>query len=258
MKLEVYYVDAFTSKIFSGNPAAVIFSELNDEALMQKIATENNLSETAFVNLKNNSIRWFSPACEVNLCGHATLASAYVYFNFLNNDAESISLNSASGELKVYKQENFLQLDFPKDNFQEVDMINAVEQATGVRPSETYLGDINLFAVFDNEDNVSNMTPNFDAVSKLDGQGLIISSSSNQYDFVSRYFCPKYGINEDPVTGSAHTTLIPYWSEKLNKISLEAKQVSKRGGELFCENTENRVLIGGNAVLYMKGVIEID
>ena len=127
-----------------------------------------------------------------------------------------------------------------------------------MRPSETYLGDINLFAVFDNEDNVSNMTPNFDAVSKLDGQGLIISSSSNQYDFVSRYFCPKYGINEDPVTGSAHTTLIPYWSEKLNKISLTAKQVSKRGGELFCENTENRVLIGGNAVLYMKGVIEID
>ena len=258
MKLEVYYVDAFTSEIFSGNPAAVIFSELNDEVLMQKIATENNLSETAFVNLKNNSIRWFSPACEVNLCGHATLASAYVYFNFLNNDAESISLNSASGELKVYKQENFLQLDFPKDNFQEVDMINAVEQATGVRPSETYLGDINLFAVFDNEDNVSNMTPNFDAVSKLDGQGLIISSSSNQYDFVSRYFCPKYGINEDPVTGSAHCELVPYWSEKLNKISLEAKQVSKRGGELFCENTENRVLIGGNAVLYMKGVIEID
>ena len=169
-----------------------------------------------------------------------------------------LALNSASGELKVYKQENFLQLDFPKDNFQEVDMIEAVENATGVRPLETYLGDINLFAVFDNEDNVSNMTPNFDAVSKLDGQGLIISSSSNQYDFVSRYFCPKYGINEDPVTGSAHTTLIPYWSEKLNKISLTAKQVSKRGGELFCENTDNRVLIGGNAVLYMKGVIEID
>ena len=258
MKLEVYYVDAFTSEIFSGNPAAVIFSELNDEALMQKIATENNLSETAFVNLKNNSIRWFSPACEVNLCGHATLASAYVYFNFLNNDAESISLNSASGELKVYKQENFLQLDFPKDNFKEVDMIEAVENATGVRPLETYLGDINLFAVFDNEDNVSNMTPNFDAVSKLDGQGLIISSSSNQYDFVSRYFCPKYGINEDPVTGSAHTTLIPYWSEKLNKISLEAKQFSKRGGELLCANTENIVFIGVNAVMYMKGVIEID
>ena len=258
MKLEVYYVDAFTSEMFSGNPAAVIFSELNDKALMQQIAAENNLSETAFVNLENNSIRWFSPACEVNLCGHATLASAYVFFNFLNNDAESIALNSASGELKVYKQENFLQLDFPKDNFKEVDMIEAVENATGVRPLETYFGDINLFAVFDNEDVVSNMTPNFNVVSKLDGQGLIISSVSNQYDFVSRYFCPKYGINEDPVTGSAHTTLIPYWSEKLNKISLTAKQVSKRGGELFCENTDNRVLIGGNAVLYMKGVIEID
>ena len=157
MKLEVYYVDAFTSKMFSGNPAAVIFSELNDKTLMQQIAAENNLSETAFVNLENNSIRWFSPACEVNLCGHATLASAYVFFNFLNNDAESIALNSASGELKVYKQENFLQLDFPKDNFKEVDMIEAVENATGVRPLETYLGDINLFAVFDNEDIVSKL-----------------------------------------------------------------------------------------------------
>ena len=154
----------------------------------------------------------FAGICEVNLCGHATLASAYIFFNFLNNDAKSIALNSASGELKVYKQEDFLQLDFPKDNFKEVDMIEAVENATGERPLETYLGDINLFAVFDNEDIVSNITPNFDAVSKLDGQGLIISSS-NQYDFVSRYFCPKYGINEDPVTGSAHTTLIPYWSK---------------------------------------------
>ena len=258
MKLEVYYVDAFTSAMFSGNPAAVIFSELNDEALMQKIAAENNLSETAFVNLKNNSIRWFSPACEVNLCGHATLASAYIFFNFLNNDAKSITLNSASGELKVYKQEDFLQLDFPKDNFKEVDMIDAVENATGERPLETYLGDINLFAVFDNEDVVSNMTPNFNAVSKLDGQGLIISSVSNQYDFVSRYFCPKYGINEDPVTGSAHTTLIPYWANKLNKDSLTAKQVSKRGGELFCHNLKERVLIGGNAVLYMKGTIDIN
>ena len=257
----MFQVDAFTNSQFKGNPAAVVILEKKISAdLMQQIAFENNLSETAFINISKTpfEIRWFTPTVEVDLCGHATLASAYVYFNFLNNDAESISLNSASGELKVYKQENFLQLDFPKDNFKEVDMIEAVENATGVRPLETYLGNINLFAVFDNEDNVSNMTPNFDAVSKLDGQGLIISSSSNQYDFVSRYFCPKYGINEDPVTGSAHTTLIPYWSEKLNKISLEAKQVSKRGGELFCENTENRVLIGGNAVLYMKGVIEID
>ena len=258
MKFDVYFVDAFTNDIFSGNPAAVIFSDLNDEILMQKIATENNLSETAFVNLTNNSIRWFSPACEVNLCGHATLASAFVYFNYLNNNEDRISLNSASGELKVYKKSEYLQLDFPKDRFKKIEMIEEVKNATGIKPLETYIGDINLFAVYDSEEVISNIQPDFGAISRLDGQGLIISSSSNDYDFVSRYFCPKYGINEDPVTGSAHTTLIPYWSDKLNKKSLRAKQLSKRGGELFCENTEDRVLIGGNAILYMKGVIDLD
>ena len=258
MKFDVYFVDAFTNDIFSGNPAEVIFSDLNDEILMKKIATENNLSETAFVNLTNNSIRWFSPACEVNLCGHATLASAFVYFNYLNNSEDCISLNSASGELKVYKKSEYLQLDFPKDRFKKIEMIEEVKNATGIKPLETYIGDINLFAVYDSEEVISNIQPDFGAISRLDGQGLIISSSSNDYDFVSRYFCPKYGINEDPVTGSAHTTLIPYWSDKLNKKSLRAKQLSKRGGELFCENTEDRVLIGGNAILYMKGVIDLD
>ena len=258
MKFEVYYVDAFTSQMFSGNPAAVIFSETDNETLMQNIAAENNLSETAFVNLTNNSIRWFSPTCEVNLCGHATLASAFIYFNFLNNSETTIALNSASGELKVNKHDEYLELDFPKDNFKQVDLIDLVEKATGSKPIETYIGDINLFAVYDDESMITNIKPDFDAVSDLDGQGLIISSHSNQYDFVSRYFCPKYGINEDPVTGSAHTTLIPYWANKLNKDSLTAKQVSKRGGELFCHNLDERVLIGGNAVLYMKGIIEIN
>ena len=257
MKLDVYFVDAFTSAIFSGNPAAVIFSDLDDEVLMQKIAAENNLSETAFVDLSNNNIRWFSPACEVNLCGHATLASAFVYFNYFDTTKESIAFSSASGELKVYKKDDYLELDFPKDTFKQVDMIEMVESATGAKPLETYLGDINLFAVYENEEIISNINPDYSAVSNLEGQGLIISSSSNQYDFVSRYFCPKFGINEDPVTGSAHTTLIPYWSEKLSKDSLTAKQVSSRGGELFCHNIKNRVLIGGKAVLYMKGLIEI-
>ena len=257
MKFDVYFVDAFSSEIFSGNPAAVIFSDLDDEVLMQKIAAENNLSETAFVDLSNNNIRWFSPACEVNLCGHATLASAFIYFNYFDTTKKSIALNSASGELKVYKKDEYLELDFPKDTFKQVDMIEMVESATGAKPLETYLGDINLFAVYENEEIISNINPDYSAVSKLEGQGLIISSSSNQYDFVSRYFCPKFGIDEDPVTGSAHTTLIPYWSEKLSKDYLTAKQVSKRSGELFCHNKNNRVLIGGKAVLYMKGLIEI-
>ena len=258
MKLNVYYVDAFTSNLFSGNPAAVIFSDLSDASLMQKIAAENNLSETAFINLDISSIRWFSPTCEVDLCGHATLASAFVYFNYLTQGQSSISLNSASGVLSVSNKENFLELDFPKDNFNEVDMIDLVKEATGKEPIETYLGDINLFAVYESEETIKNINPNFELVSKLKGQGLIISSTSNDCDFVSRYFCPKYGINEDPVTGSAHTTLIPYWSKKLDKSILIANQVSKRGGELFCSSSDDRVLIGGNAVLYMKGTIEIN
>ena len=258
MKLNVYYVDAFTSNLFSGNPAAVIFSDLSDASLMQNIAAENNLSETAFINLDTSSIRWFSPTCEVDLCGHATLASAFVYFNYLTQGQSSISLNSASGILSVSNKENFLELDFPKDNFNEVDMIYLVKEATGKEPIETYLGDINLFAVYESEETIKNINPNFELVSKLKGQGLIISSTSNDCDFVSRYFCPKYGINEDPVTGSAHTTLIPYWSKKLDKSTLIANQVSKRGGELFCSSSDDRVLIGGNAVLYMKGTIEIN
>ena len=258
MKLNVYYVDAFTSNLFSGNPAAVIFSDLSDASLMQNIAAENNLSETAFINLDTSSIRWFSPTCEVDLCGHATLASAFVYFNYLTQGQSSISLNSTSGVLSVSNKENFLELDFPKDNFNEVDMIDLVKEATGKEPIETYLGDINLFAVYESEETIKNINPNFELVSKLKGQGLIISSASNDCDFVSRYFCPKYGINEDPVTGSAHTTLIPYWSKKLDKSTLIANQVSKRGGELFCSSSDDRVLIGGNAVLYMKGTIEIN
>ena len=257
MKQDIYFIDAFTKDAFSGNPAAVLFSEIDDKVLMQKIATENNLSETAFVNLKNKSIRWFSPSCEVSLCGHATLASAFVYFNFLDNTKESVTWNSASGYLKVNKKDAYLQLDFPKDKFVQVDMIDKVYEAIGSKPNETYLGEINLFAIFDSEKIIKSIEPDFDKVSALDGQGLIITSKSEKYDFVSRYFCPKYGINEDPVTGSAHTSLIPYWSNVFNKNILHAKQISDRGGEVFCENLEDRVLIGGHAVLYMKGSIDI-
>ena len=259
MKLEIFYIDAFAKEQFSGNPAAVIFSNLDDENLMQKIAAENNLSETAFINLdNNNTIRWFSPTTEVNLCGHATLASAFVYFKFINKDETDIIFQSASGELKVNKINDIYELNFPKDNLKKVDEIDKVARATGIEPIETYLGDINMFAVYDNENILKEMKPNFDMLINLDGQGLIVSSSSEEFDFVSRYFCPKYGINEDPVTGSAHTSLIPYWAEKLNKDTLHAKQVSSRGGELYCKNIENRVLIAGNAKLYMKGEIEIN
>tara|TARA_B100000212_G_scaffold216872_1_gene164143 strand:- start:228 stop:1010 length:783 start_codon:yes stop_codon:yes gene_type:complete len=260
MKLDIFYIDAFSDAQFSGNPAAVIFSDLNDSTLMQNIASENNLSETAFIRSEDNKhyIRWFSPTIEVDLCGHATLASAFVYFNFLSKESSEIIFQSASGELKVKKKSDIYELDFPKDNLKPFDSIEIIEQATGLAPLETYLGNINMLAIFENEEMVKNIKPDFEKLKSIEGQGLIVTSSSNEYDFVSRYFCPKYGINEDPVTGSAHTSLIPYWSKKLNKETFKAKQVSKRGGELFCQDTPERVLIGGRAKLYMKGQIEVD
>tara|TARA_B100000945_G_scaffold146518_1_gene117337 strand:+ start:385 stop:1167 length:783 start_codon:yes stop_codon:yes gene_type:complete len=259
MKFDVYFVDAFTDSIFSGNPAAVIFTDLDDKKLMQKIASENNLSETAFVNISNdiNSIRWFSPVKEVDLCGHATLASGFVYFNFIKKDENEVSFMSASGELSVRKTDDLYELNFPKDNIKKINLVDEVEDSIGIKPIETYIGDINLFALLDSEDDLRTLTPNFNKLINLEGQGLIVSSRSKEYDFVSRYFCPKYGINEDPVTGSAHTTLIPYWSEKLNSEELVAKQVSERGGVLYCKNKDTRVLIAGKAVLFMKGEIEL-
>ena len=259
MKFDVYYVDAFADKVFAGNPAAVIFTDIDDDKLMQKIASENNLSETAFVNISKdkNYIRWFSPLKEVDLCGHATLASGFVYFNFINKNANEVSFMSASGELSVSRINDLYELNFPKDNIKKIDLIDSVEDSIGVRPIETYIGDINLFALLDSEDTLKTLNPNFNKLINLEGQGLIVSAQSNEYDFVSRYFCPKYGISEDPVTGSAHTTLIPYWSEKLNSEELVAKQVSERGGVLYCKNKDTRVLIAGKAVLYMKGEIDL-
>ena len=259
MKFDVYFVDAFTDSIFSGNPAAVIFTDLDDKKLMQKIASENNLSETAFVNISNdiNSIRWFSPLKEVDLCGHATLASGFVYFNFIKKDENEVSFMSASGELSVRKTDDLYELNFPKDNIKKINLVDEVEDSIGIKPIKTYIGDINLFALLDSEDDLRTLSPNFNKLINLEGQGLIVSSRSKEYDFVSRYFCPKYGINEDPVTGSAHTTLIPYWSEKLNSEELVAKQVSERGGVLYCKNKDTRVLIAGKAVLFMKGEIEL-
>lgn len=259
MKLDVYFIDAFADKVFTGNPAAVIFTDIDDEKLMQKIAFENNLSETAFVNLSKdtNHIRWFSPLKEVDLCGHATLASGFAYFNFINKDKNEVTFMSASGELSVSKNNDLYELNFPKDNLTKIDLEDRVEDSIGVKPVETYIGDINLIAILDSEDAIKKLNPEFNKLINLEGQGLIVTAQSNEYDFVSRYFCPKYGINEDPVTGSAHTSLIPYWSERLKSSELVAKQVSDRGGVLYCKNQDTRVLISGKAVLYMKGEIKL-
>ena len=259
MKLEVYYVDAFTSEIFSGNPAAVIFSELNDEALMQKIATENNLSETAFVNLKNNSIRWFSPACEVNLCGHATLASAKALFEYYPQVAgEVIEFTCLEhGILIAKKADDEIFLDFPADIATPANLSEEISKAIRAEVNECFMGETKLMAVVKNEKIVKELKPNFSAVAKLDAMGLIVTAQSSTYDFVSRCFFPQTGVNEDPVTGSAHCVTAPYWAKKLTKKKLLAGQLSERGGELTCIVENDRVLIGGRAVLYLEGKIFI-
>lgn len=260
MELDIYYVDAFTDKLFSGNPAAVIFSDINDTNLMQSIAAENNLSETAFINKKSGTynIRWFAPSCEIDLCGHATLASAFVYFNFIEPSANNIRfLSLKNGFLDVNKKNNILYLDFPKDKLALVDNNLQIVNALKIEPLEIYKGRDDYLVILESEKDVANLNPDFLMFKNIDARGLIVSSTSKNYDFISRCFFPTTGVDEDPVTGSAHTILIPYWSKKLNKKHLHAMQISKRGGELKCSDNGSRVSIGGNAVLYLRGKIFI-
>jgi len=260
MNIPVYYVDAFTSKLFSGNPAAVIFSnDIDDENLMQNIAAENNLSETAFIREEQDTfyIRWFAPSCEIDLCGHATLASAYIFFKHIEPTATSFVVQSRkNGTLRVFKKNDLLFLDFPKDNLLKDD-IKDIDKIINKEILEVFSGRDDILAIVKNEEDVANLNVNFERLKQVSARGLIVSAKGENCDFVSRSFFPATGVDEDPVTGSAHTTLIPYWSAKLNKSKLNAKQISSRGGELWCEINENRVHIGGNAVEYMCGVIKI-
>jgi len=258
MEQIIYKVDAFTGKLFSGNPAAVCpLENWLDDKLMQNIAAENNLSETAFFVKNNNhyDIRWFTPEMEVDLCGHATLASSFVYFNFIDKNATRIVFQSKSGELIVEKENDLISLNFPTQKPLPVDapqqnILNMFQ----VKPLEVLMG-IKNFLVFDSEKVVRNIKPDFPLLRKIEGDGVIVTARGDRVDFVSRYFCADIG--EDPVTGSAHTHLIPYWSEKLNRKKLTASQVSARGGELFCEDLGDRVKISGRAVLYSVGKIYI-
>ena len=259
MNIPIYYLDAFTDKLFSGNPAAVIFSNINDSVLMQKIAAENNLSETAFIREEGgiNYIRWFAPFCEIDLCGHATLAAAFVYFNFINKSSTTFEVNSTkNGVLKVYKDNDSLYLDFPKDSISPLNE-SLIEKVIGYKPIELYQGRDDILAVIESEKMVRNLNIDFDLLKNINVRGLIVSSQGSDCDFVSRCFFPGAGVNEDPVTGSAHTTLTPYWSKKLNKTSLLAMQLSERGGVLNCEDKGERVIIGGKVTLYMKGEIYV-
>lgn len=260
MKLPIFYIDAFTDSLFSGNPAAVIFSDLDNTDVMQNIAAENNLSETAFINYKDNKyfIRWFAPECEIDLCGHATLASAHVFFNYINSDADIFEVHSTkNGILKVIKDDDVLFLDFPTDTLISSNKYDDVYESFGLSPIELYEGRDDLIAIFNNESDIEQLNPNIEAIKKINNRGLIVTAPGNDSDFVSRCFFPSTGVIEDPVTGSAHTSLIPYWNKKLNKNKFIAKQLSSRGGLLYCEYMNDRVLIGGNTVLYMRGEIFI-
>ncbi len=260
--LKIYQVDAFTDHLFGGNPAAVcILNHWLEDQLMQSIAAENNLSETAFVVPRDGifEIRWFTPTIEVNLCGHATLATGHVLFNCLNyREPELIFRSRKRGDLKVIRQTDTLFLDFPADPPQPIGLFSEVEKCIGVKPIEMYRGTTDLMAVLENEGVVSEIQPDFTEVAKLDARALMVTAKGSQVDFVSRFFAPQSGINEDPVTGSAHTVLIPYWSEMLNKEEMRAKQLSARGGDLICFHKRDRCLIGGQTRLYMTGEINIE
>lgn len=259
--IKIYQVDAFTEELFGGNPAAVCLLEhwLDDE-IMQKIAFENNLAETAFV-VKNQyiyEIRWFTPEVEVDLCGHATLASAHVLFKHENCMQEEIIFESIrSGTLKVKRDEEYLTLDFPTDSIEQVDSRVEIIDGIGFRPLETWKGKTDYLAILKKEEDLLNLKLDFNKMSKLNARGVIVSAPGNHVDFVSRFFAPQCGIIEDPVTGSAHTSLIPYWANKFGKTELEARQLSERGGFLKCKLNGDRVEISGKAVTYLIGEIFI-
>lgn len=259
MKLKIFHVDAFASGLFKGNPAAVVpLEEWLPDLIMQQIAAENNLSETAFFILEGDHfhIRWFTPKSEVNLCGHATLATAHILFNELNFQRESISFNSKSGMLAVRKTEDKLQLDFPADFVIPTEMNPEFSIALGTQPIAIFKGRTDYLLLFDSEETIRNMKPNIHLLKQTDARGVIVTAKGTDVDFVSRFFAPKVGIDEDPVTGSAHTSLVPFWAARLNKKELTALQLSERGGQLWCTLSGDRVLIAGKAVTYLRGGIE--
>lgn len=256
----IYQVDAFTNELFKGNPAAVIpLKEWVSESLMQIIAEENNLSETVFFvqNSHQFEIRWFTPSCEIDLCGHATLAAAHIIFSELNYPTNSIEFSSKSGILSVEKKQNWYTLNFPSEDIKEIEIPLILKEALNVPILKTFKGNWKIIALLENEATIKHLKPNFSKLTELVFFGIIVTSKGKKADFVSRFFAPKIGINEDPVTGSAHTLLIPYWAKELNKNHLTAIQLSKRTGFLTCENLIGRVEMSGQAITYLKGKLTI-
>lgn len=258
--MNIYQVDAFTDKVFKGNPAAVCPLEKWISAdLMQAISEENNLSETVFFVKNGNSfdIKWFTPTCEIDLCGHATLAAAHIIFSELNFKEKQLIFNSKSGKLTVTKATDWYTLNFPSEEISAIETPELLKQALNVPILKSFKGNGKLLVELENETVIKNLKPTFNLLAQIETNMIIVTSKGDQVDFVSRVFAPNLGINEDPVTGSAHTLLIPYWTKKLHKTNLEAVQLSKRTGYLKCEYLNDRVEMSGQAVTYLKGQLII-
>lgn len=262
MIVDIYQIDAFTTKLFGGNPAAVcpLKEWLPDETLLN-IAKENNLAETAYFIYKHDNVfhlRWFTPEIEMDLCGHATLASAFVILNCLDYDFESIIFETLSGELKVSRTVELIEMDFPSRPPKKAELPIVIAKSLSKQPSETFKAR-DYVLVYDSENDIKDLNISASILEQinLDPGGIIITSKGENSDFVSRFFTPGAAVFEDPVTGSAHCTLVPFWSERLKKNKLHALQISERKGELFCRLESNRVFIKGSAVKYLKGQIEI-
>lgn len=257
-ELAIYQIDAFTDQIFAGNPAAIcpLDDWLSDD-LMQKIAAENNLSETAYFVEKADGVydlRWFTPAAEIDLCGHATLATASLIFDRLNPSLNEISFDTQSGVLTVQRKDDLIEMSFPSRPATEVDLPMGFEAAHGEAPA-LFLRATKNMAVFDSEKQVADFQPNLSYIKAMQGDGLVVTAPGETCDFVSRYFAPHQGIDEDPVTGSAHCTSVPYWAGRLDKKKLHARQISKRSGDLYCEMAGDIVRMAGRAAFYMEGKI---
>jgi PhzF family phenazine biosynthesis protein len=259
IRIQQFHVDAFATRVFEGNPAAVCpLADWLDDTVMQAIASENNLSETAFFkrSAAGFQLRWFTPTHEVDLCGHATLATAHVLFEHLGHAQPTIRFQTRSGDLLVTRSGAWLEMDFPAKASQRCDAPAQLARALGATPTEVWCAD-DYLAVFDAENIVRGLQPDFALLRQLDRRGVIVTAPGESVDFVSRFFSPKLGVPEDPVCGSAHCALTPYWGKRLGRERLQAQQVSSRGGRLLCEWRGERVALSGQAVTFMRGEIEV-
>lgn len=259
MKIKQYIVDAFTDKVFFGNPAAIcILEDKIPDDLMQKIAMENNFSETAFVTKNGNkhNLRWFTPKCEIDLCGHATLAASFVIMNCFDKTNKKVIFDTKGGILEVCYSNGIYKMDFPAYELEPVKITEEIIEAIGKKPKEIFLGR-DLLCIFENEKEIYETAPDLNKVKELKGLLLHISAKGKDFDCVSRTFAPKCNVDEDSVCGSGHCHIVPYWAKKLNKDNITAYQASRRGGIIYSELNGNRVILGGKAALFSEGYIYI-